>query len=126
MRNFKDIILEKLKISPNNNSLPYLEDFEDALFDMPGHEVYFKDVDEKYADSNNLPELQAYCETWKITSLFESKRSNGFNVLYAECKSIPVTANSRGKDEMVTSMQQLVRLIGEDLVLKTWDYMTYA
>ncbi len=126
MRNFKDIILEKLKIAKNNDKLPFLEDFEEALFDSPGHRVFFKDVDKMYEDSNNLPQLDAYCDNWKITSLFESKRSNGFNVLYAECKSIPVTANSRGKDEMVTSMGQLVRLIGEDLVLKTWDYMTYA
>ena len=123
MRNFKDIILEKLKISPNSNSLPYLEDFEDALFDMPGHEVYFKDVDEKYADSNNLPELQAYCETWKITSLFEAKHSNGYKYLYAIFATNPGHPKSRGKDEMVSSMQQLIGLIGEELVLQTWDYM---
>jgi hypothetical protein len=123
MRNFKDIILEKLKISSNSNSLPYLEDFEEALFNMPGHKVYFKDVDEKYVDSNNLPELQSYCETWKITSLFEAKRLNGEMYLFALFSTNPGHPKSRGKDEMVTSMQQLVRLIGEDLVLQIWDYM---
>ena len=51
MRNFKDIIIEKLKISKNTVELPNIEDFKDAIYKFNvGHQISFDDIDIKYTE----------------------------------------------------------------------------
>lgn len=120
MRNFKDIILEKLKVSINNK-LPYLEDFEDAIYNFNNaHEVYLSDVDPKYKDLKNCPQYESAGAIYYIVSLFEAVHIDHRKYLHVFCSK---DTDSFKSNFMISSMNQLVEVLGEELVLKIWNYI---
>ena len=122
MRNFKDIILEKLKVSKNYIELPNLEDFEEAVYNFNNaHEIAFEDIDPKYKDIKNLPKYIDKNTVYNIISVYEAKHYDGRKYLYI-IYSNPKKSFSK-LNLMIISMNQLVELLGEDLVLKIWDYI---
>lgn len=122
MRNFKDIILEKLKVSKNYIELPDLEDFEEAVYNFNNaHEIAFEDIDSKYRDINNLPKYIDKNIVYNIISVYEAKHYDGRKYLYI-IYSNPKKSFSK-LNLMITSMNQLVELLGEELVLKIWNYI---
>lgn len=122
MRNFKDIILEKLKVSKNYIELPNLEDFEEAVYNFNNaHEIAFEDIDPKYRDIKNLPKYIDKNTVYNIISVYEAKHYDGRKYLYI-IYSNPKKSFSK-LNLMIISMNQLVELLGEDLVLKIWDYI---
>jgi hypothetical protein len=122
MRNFKDIILEKLKVSTNYIELPYLEDFEEAVYNFNNaHEIAFEEIDSKYRDINNLPKYIDKNIVYNIISVYEAKHYDGRKYLYI-IYSNPKKSFSK-LNLMITSMNQLVELLGEELVLQIWDYI---
>ena len=123
MRNFKDIIIEKLKVSTNNNGkLPYLEDFEEAVYNFNNaHEIAFEDIDPKYRDLENCPQYKKDGTVYNVISLYESKHRDGRKYLYAFCSMNTYTSTQ--PQFMISSMNQLVELLGEELVLQIWNYI---
>lgn len=122
MRNFKDIILEKLKVSKNYIELANLEDFEEAVYNFNNaHEIAFEDIDPKYRDIENLPKYIDKNTVYNIISVYEAKHYDGRKYLYI-IYSNPKKSFSK-LNLMITSMNQLIELLGEDLVLKIWDYI---
>lgn len=122
MHNFKDIIIEKLKVSTNNTvKLPYLEDFEEAVYNFNNaHEIAFEDIDPKYRDLKNCPEYEKDGTLYNVISLYEAMHIGGNKYLYAMCSN---DMSASIKNFMVTSMNQLVEVLGEELVLQIWDYI---
>ena len=122
MRNFKDIIIEKLKVTANSVKLPNLEDFGEALYKFNNaHKISFEDIDPKYRDIKNYPQYNRKGTLLYIVYLYVSVRTDGSKHLYAFCsrnESKVVIANF-----VVTSMDQLVEVLGEELVLQIWDYI---
>ena len=122
MRNFKDIIIEKLKVSTNNTvKLPHLEDFEEAVYNFNNaHEVYLGDVDSKYRELKNCPQYEHNDTIYYVVSLFEAMHINHSKYLYAFCSKYQ---SSHKSNFMITSMNQLIEVLGEELVLQIWDYI---
>ena len=122
MRNFKDIILEKLKVTTNNTvKLPHLEDFEEAVYNFNNaHEIAFEDIDPKYRDLENCPHYKKDDTLYNVISLYEAMHIDGRKYLYAMCSR---DMSSSIKNLMITSMNQLVEVLGEELVLQIWDYI---
>mgnify|MGYP003532614539 CR=1 FL=1 len=85
MRNFKDIIIEKLKVSADNNiELPNIEDFKDAIYNFnTGHEIIYEDIDPKYKDIKNCPKYKLPGSVNYVVSLYVSKRMNSDKTLFA-------------------------------------------
>lgn len=123
MRNFKDIIIEKLKVSTNNTvKLPDLEDFEEAVYNFNNaHEVPLDFIDPKYKDLKNCPQYERDGKLYYVISLYESKHRDGRKYLYAFCSMNVYTSTQ--PQFMISSMNQLVDIIGEELVLQIWDYI---
>lgn len=122
MRNFKDIILEKLKVSTNYIELPDLEDFEEAVYNFNNaHEIAFEDIDSKYRDINNLPKYIDKNIVYNIISVYEAKHYDGRKYLYIIYSNPKKTFSKLNL--MITSMNQLVEVLGEELVLKIWNYI---
>ena len=123
MRNFKDIILEKLKVTTNNTvKLPHLEDFEEAVYNFNNaHEISFEDIDPKYRDIKNLPKYIDKNTVYHMISLYEAKHYDGRKYLYI-IYSNPLKSVSH-LNLMITSMNQLVELLGEELVLQIWEFI---
>lgn len=123
MRNFKDIIIEKLKVSTNDTvKLPHLEDFEEAVYNFNNaHEIAFEDIDPKYRDPKNCPEYENNGTIYYVVSLYESKHRNGSKYLYAFCSKNAYT--SIQPQFMISSMNQLIEILGEELVLQIWNYI---
>jgi len=121
MRNFKDIIMEKLKVTTNYVELPDLEDFEEAVYNFNNaHEITFEEIDDKYKDLKNCPQYENNGTIYYVVSLYESKRMNSSKFLYAFCyKDESSTINNF----MINSMNELVEVLGEELVLQIWDYI---
>ena len=122
MRYLKDIILEKLKITNNTGVLPNIEDFKTTLYNFNGgHVIMFdKYLDPKYKDLKNFPEYENDGKLYYTVALFVSKRMNNEQNLYAECSIddfVPI------KRFTINSMDHLVEVLGEELVLKIWDYI---
>ena len=118
MRNFKDIILEKLKVTKNNVELPELEDFEMAVYNFnAAHEIHFDVIGSKYKDLKNCPKYENNGKSYSIFSVFTAMYTGGTKFLHVFCyrdESEPV------KNFMITSMEQLIELLGEELVLQIW------
>ena len=121
MRNFKDIIIEKLKITNNNAALPDIEDFKDAIYKFNvGHQISFDDVDIKYKELKRCPKYEINGKLYDVVSLFVSLRMNVDKVLYAFCS---ISGFAPGEHFIINSMDQLVEVLGEELVLQIWDYI---
>lgn len=123
MRNFKDIILEKLKITNNNAALPDIEEFKNAIYKLNvGHQISFDDIDIKYTEIKSCPKYEIDNKLYYVVSLFVSLRMNvdKFLYLYA-CSNIKSFAP--GEYFIIKSMDQLVEVLGEELVLQIWDYI---
>jgi hypothetical protein len=120
MRNFKDIILEKLKII-NTDILPDIEDFKDAIYKFNvGHQISFDDVDIKYKELKSCPKYEINGKLYDVVSLFVSLRMNVDKFLYAFCS---ISGFEPGEHFIINSMDQLVEVLGEELVLEIWDYI---
>lgn len=123
MRTINNFILEKLKVTTNNTvKLPDLEDFEEALYNFNNaHEIGFDDIDPKYRDTKNLPKYIDKNIVYHIIALYEAKHYDGRKYLYI-IYSNPLKSVSQ-LNLMISSMNQLVDLIGEELVLQIWEYI---
>ena len=122
MRNFKDIILEKLKII-NTDILPDIEDFKDAIYKFNvGHQISFDDIDIKYTELTSCPKYEIDSKLYYVVSLYVSLRMNVDKFLYLYTfRSIQSFAP--GEYFIINSMDQLVEILGEELVLQIWDYI---
>jgi hypothetical protein len=121
MRNFKDIILEKLKITNNNGALPDIEEFKNAIYKFNvGHQISFDDVDIKYKELKSCPKYEINGKLYDVVSLFVSLRMNVDKFLYAFCS---ISGFEPGEHFIINSMDQLVEVLGEELVLEIWDYI---
>ena len=121
MRNFKDIIIEKLKISKNNIELPDLEDFEMAVYNFnAAHEIHFEEIDAKYKDLKNCPKYENNGTLYYVFSIFTAMYTGGSKFLHVFCYRDEFVPD---KNFMIMSMNQLVEVLGEELVLKIWDYI---
>ena len=122
MKNLKEHIFEKLKVTKNTVRLPDLEDFEMAVYNFNNaHEIAFEDIDPIYRDTKNLPKYIEKNTVYNIISVYEAVHYDGRKYLYL-FYSNPKKSFSR-LSLMITSMNQLVELIGEELVLQIWDYI---
>lgn len=123
MRNFKDIIIEKLKVTKNTIVLPDLEEFKDAIYKLNvGNQIYFDDVDIKYKELKNCPKYEIDGKLYYVVSLYVSLRMNVDKFLYLYAfRSIQSFAP--GEYFIINSMDQLVEVLGEELVLQIWDYI---
>lgn len=122
MKDLKEHIFEKLKVKNNYIELPNLEEFEEAVYNFNNaHEIAFEDIDPKYRDIENLPKYVDKKTVYNIISVYEAKHYDGRKYLYI-IYSNPKKSFSK-LNLMITSMNQLVELLGEDLVLKIWDYI---
>jgi len=123
MRNFKDIILEKLKITNNNAALPDIEDFKDAIYKLNvGHQISFDDIDIKYTELKSCPKYEIDSKLYYVVSLFVSLRMNVDKFLYLYAFS-SIHGFAPGEYFIINSMDQLVEVLGEELVLQIWDYI---
>lgn len=122
MRNFKDIIIEKLKVSMNTVKLPHLEDFEEAVYNFNNaHEIVFEAIDPKYRDLENCPQYKKDGTIYYVVSLYEAKHQGGRKYLYAFCSRTNYATTQ--SQIMISSMNQLVDILGEELILQIWDYI---
>jgi hypothetical protein len=121
MKNLKQHIFEKLKVSTNYIELPDLEDFKDVIYNLNNtHEISFDDVDIKYKELKNCPQYKRDGKLYYVVSLYISKRMNNNKFLYIFCSdNISPTIETF----MIESMDQLVEVLREELVLQIWDYI---
>ena len=123
MRNFKDIIIEKLKISKNTVELPDIEDFKEAIYKLNvSHQISFDDIDIKYTELKSCPKYEIDSKLYYVVSLFVSLRMNVDKFLYLYAFN-NISGFAPGEHFMINSMDQLVEVLGEELVLQIWDYI---
>ena len=123
MRNFKDIIIEKLKVSTNTNELPDFEDFKTAIYNLnTGHEIIFEEIDPKYKDLENCPNYKYPGNiVLYIASLCIDTLMNNDKILFAICyENASPTERSY---VMINKLDDLINKIGEELVLQILDYI---
>jgi hypothetical protein len=121
MKNLKQHIFEKLKVTKNTIILPDIEEFKDAIYKLNvSHEISFDDVDLKYKELKNCPQYKSDDKLYYVVSLFVSLRMNVDKFLYIFCSNgvSPTFETFR-----IESIDQLVEVLGEELVLQIWDYI---
>ena len=122
MKDLKEHIFEKLKVTKNNVELPHLEDFEEAVYNFNNaHEIAFEDIDPIYRDTKNLPKYIDKNIVYNIISVYEAKHYDGRKYLYIIYSNPKKTFSKLNL--MISSMNQLVELLGEELVLQIWEYI---
>lgn len=115
-------IFEKLKVTKNNAELPDLEEFKTAIYNFrTGHDIIFEEIDSKYKEIKNCPKYKLPDAVYYITSLYVSKRMNKDKILFAECYENTFSAEINHVE--INSLDTLINVLGEELVLQIWDYI---
>lgn len=123
MRSLAEHIFEKLKVTKNNTELPDLEEFKTAIYNFrTGHDIIFEEIDPKYKKPENCPKYKLPGNTvYYSTSLYVSKRMNKDKFLFAECYEN--SSSTEIYHVMINSLDTLINVLGEELILQIWDYI---
>ena len=84
MKDFKEILLEKLKVSKNINTYNYITDYwdYDILERMITFIIYDEDITDSFFENNSEEKIPELCLSFKP----EDKVGNEYNGLYEYCK----------------------------------------
>ena len=110
MRNFKDIIIEKLKVTKNSFDFTW-DEFIEALYKLETHMFWLEELPGlKY---NNLPEFEYEGKIAKVYALvmYDSyTKSDTINILYSRDKV------SYKNDIVISSLDALNDIIDQKLI----------
>lgn len=119
MRNFKDIIVEKLKVTKNSFDFTW-DEFIKAMYEYKTYAVWLKDLpDITYHD--DLPEVEYEGKKVKVYALakYDSyTESDTINVLYS-------SDGSRLKNDIViSSLGELNNILDKELISEIYRIIT--
>lgn len=119
MRNFKDIIKEKLKVSKNSLTFTW-DDFIEALYKYTSHAFWLEDLP-NIDGYNDLPEFEYEGKIVKAVALykFDSYTLNDtVNVIYSFNES------SVRQDMTISDLDGLTSILGYELILEIYDIIS--
>ena len=115
MRNFKDIIVEKLKVTKNPFGFTW-EEFIEALYKLETHMFYLEELPSmKY---NDLPEFEYEGKISKVHALImynSYTRSDTINILYSPNKI------SYRNDIEISSLDALNDILDQKLISEIYN-----
>ena len=119
MRNFKDIIIEKLKVTKNSLTFTW-DDFIEALYKYDNSSFWLEDLP-NINGYDDLPEFKYEGKIVKIVALykFDSYTLNDtVNVIYSYNES------SVRQDMTISSLDSLTSILGYDLILEIYEIIS--
>ena len=118
MHNFKDIIVEKLKVTKNSFDFTW-EEFIEALYKLETHMFYLEELPSmKY---NDLPEFEYDGKILKVHALImynSYTRSDTINILYSPNKV------SYRNDIEISSLDALNDILDKELISEIYDIIS--
>lgn len=121
MKAIDNFITERLKISNNPLATFNLDEFEDAIFKLPGAGIHLKDIDPIYADEEKLPDYTYDGRPYKIESIYGLNRYDGYRYIYFSI--IQVNRKFHNLSELIFSEKYFIRSLGEDVAAKIVNYV---
>ena len=119
MRNFKDIIIEKLKVTKNSFSFTW-DDFIEALYNYDNSSFWLEDLP-NINGYDDLPEFKYEGKLVKAVALykFDSYTLNDtVNVIYSYNES------SVRQDMTISDLDELTSILGYDLILEIYEIIS--